>query len=62
MDPSVIAIGQRLNAGDKVADVGNYGYSMGAHLHFEVRINGKTVNPVKWLAKKLKKENSGKLS
>ncbi len=37
--------GQQVAAGEKVAEVGDTGEVTGAHLHFEVKVNGKLVDP-----------------
>jgi murein DD-endopeptidase MepM/ murein hydrolase activator NlpD len=37
--------GQRVEAGELVGKVGSTGYSTGPHLHFEVRKDGKTMDP-----------------
>lgn len=52
--PGGIAVrrGQRVKAGDIVAYVGNTGHSFGCHLHFEVYVEGNTVNPTSFLARR----------
>lgn len=41
-----VAEGDRVAAGDVVALVGSTGNSTGSHLHFEIRVDGETIDPL----------------
>jgi murein DD-endopeptidase MepM/ murein hydrolase activator NlpD len=41
-----VKVGQRVSRGDHIGDMGASGRVTGVHLHYEVRIGGKAVNPM----------------
>ena len=44
-----VSVGQKVQRGDVVSLAGSTGNSTGPHLHLEVIVNGKWVNPESWL-------------
>jgi murein DD-endopeptidase MepM/ murein hydrolase activator NlpD len=44
-----VAKGQRINKGDVIGFIGSTGRSTGPHLHYEVRISNKAVNPIPYM-------------
>ena len=44
-----VTVGQKISRGEKIGDMGNSGRSTGTHLHYEVRLSGKPVNPMTFI-------------
>lgn len=44
-----VKVGQRVSQGDLIGDIGNTGRSTGPHLHYEVRMNGRAVDPMSFI-------------
>jgi murein DD-endopeptidase MepM/ murein hydrolase activator NlpD len=44
-----VRFGEQVSTGTHIANVGSTGASTGCHLHFEVRDDGKAINPVPFL-------------
>ena len=45
----LVSVGDRVYQGQQIAKAGSTGRSTGNHCHFEIRIGGKTVNPLNYL-------------
>lgn len=49
LSKSMVVAGQKVKRGDMIGLMGSTGRSTGSHLHYEVRIDGKAVNPVPFM-------------
>lgn len=45
----VVKVGDRVEKGQKIAEVGSTGRSTGPHLHYEIRLDGNALDPRKYL-------------
>jgi murein DD-endopeptidase MepM/ murein hydrolase activator NlpD len=45
----LVRAGQKVNRSDKIAEIGMSGRSTGPHLHYEVRVSGIPVNPMRYI-------------
>jgi murein DD-endopeptidase MepM/ murein hydrolase activator NlpD len=48
-EAALVTVGDRVHKGQAIAHVGDSGRSTGPHVHFEVMINGRTVNPYEYI-------------
>jgi murein DD-endopeptidase MepM/ murein hydrolase activator NlpD len=49
MSRTATAVGQQVRRGDRLGYVGNTGLSTGPHLHYEVHVNGRPVDPLRYV-------------
>lgn len=57
----LVSAGQIVNRGDIIAFSGNTGLSFAPHLHYEVRLRGKAVDPIDYFFLEVDIRNQGKL-
>jgi murein DD-endopeptidase MepM/ murein hydrolase activator NlpD len=49
LNKTLVIVGQKVKRGDKIAEVGMSGKTTGPHLHYEVRLDGIPVNPMRYI-------------
>ena len=49
MSKFAVKLGQTVRRGDLIGYVGSTGYSTGPHVHYEVHVNGRAVNPMQFV-------------
>ncbi len=61
LDEVLVAVGEKVNKGDKVAKCGKTGLVTGAHLHYSIYVDGKTIDPLRYVTLNLTDEAENEL-
>ena len=46
LSSAVVSVGDYVSQGQTIGYIGSTGWSTGAHLHFEIRVNGVATDPL----------------
>lgn len=49
LNKTYVKVGQKVKRGEKIGEIGMSGKTTGPHLHYEVRLNGIPVNPIRYV-------------
>ena len=49
LNKTLVKVGQKIRRGEKIAEIGMSGKATGPHLHYEVRLDGVPVNPMRYI-------------
>ncbi|MEC1179191.1 peptidoglycan DD-metalloendopeptidase family protein [Metasolibacillus meyeri] len=49
LEQAIAKVGETISAGTQIGTIGSTGRSTGPHLHYEINVNGKTVDPTSFL-------------
>jgi murein DD-endopeptidase MepM/ murein hydrolase activator NlpD len=49
MNAVYVETGQEVNQGETIGEIGSTGFSTGPHVHFMLKVNGSTVDPLGYL-------------
>lgn len=49
LSEAIVKVGQQVSAGTQIGKIGSTGNSTGSHLHYEINLNGQTIDPSQYI-------------